>query len=184
MLGDSPALRQCGLEATLTIVGSGNPKQLHGVADLARSSVRFVSRQPGSGTRLLIDELLGQAGVSPSSVTGMQDSEESHLAVAAAVACGAADAGTGIESAAQAFGLGFLPLAHERYAFVCLKPSLGHPAVQALREVLASPAWAERLSTLTGYRLDAPGEVLRLTQALPWWDEVVGLPRRRPVQAS
>jgi len=182
MLGDSPALRQCGLEATLTVVGSGNPKQLHGVADLAGSGVRFVSRQPGSGTRLLIDELLGQAGVSPSSVTGMQDSEESHLAVAASVACGAADAG--IESAAQAFGLGFVPLAHERYAIVCLKPSLGHPAVQALREVLASPAWAERLSTLTGYLLDAPGEVLRLTQALPWWDEVVGLPRRRPVQAS
>jgi len=107
--------------------------------------------------------------------------EESHLAVAAAVACGVGDAGVGIEAAAAAFGLGFVPLAQERYAFVCLKPALDDPAVQALRALLAAPAWLERLRATPGYAPDASGEVLRLAEALPWWDEIVAAPRRAGV---
>lgn len=166
------------------IVREGNPLGLAGVADLARPGLRFVGRQPGSGTRLLIDALLRGAGVEPQRVErGTEQAEDSHLAVAAAVACGVGDAGIGIEAAAAAFGLGFVPLAQERYAFVCLKPALEDPAVQALRALLAAPAWLERLRATPGYAPDASGEVLRLTEALPWWDGIVGSPRRAAPQA-
>jgi putative molybdopterin biosynthesis protein len=163
------------------IVRAGNPLGLAGVADLARPDLRFIGRQPGSGTRLLIDALLRGAGVEPRRADGPEPVEESHLAVAAAVACGVGDAGVGIEAAAAAFGLGFVPLAQERYAFVCLKPALDDPAVQALRALLAAPAWLERLRATPGYAPDASGDVLRLAEALPWWDEIVAAPRRAGV---
>lgn len=159
------------------IVATGNPLGLASVHDLARPGLRYIARQPGSGTRLLGDALFEQAGIAPAAIESLPHVEESHLAVAATVACGAADAGLGIAAAAQAFGLGFVPLAEERYFFVCLKPSLDDPAVQSLQALLGSAAWAGHLTELAGYQSDAAGEVLRLTEALPWWDEVVGTPR-------
>lgn len=163
------------------ILAPGNPKGVRSVDDLARPGLRFIARQPGSGTRLLTDSLLAGAGIDRSRIDGIDHHEESHLAVAASVACGVGDVGIGIEAAAAAFGLDFVPLVSERYCFVCLKPSLDHPAVQALRAVLASAAWAERLAGFGGYGADGSGQVLRLTEALPWWDEVIGTPRSRAV---
>lgn len=120
------------------------------------------------------DALLRGAGVDPAALELASGMEDSHLAVA----CGVGDAGIGIEAAAAAFGLGFVPLAQERYAFVCHKPALEHPAVRALRALLAGPAWATQLAAMPGYAADQPGRVLRLTEALPWWDEIVGAPQR------
>jgi putative molybdopterin biosynthesis protein len=89
--------------------------------------------------------------------------------VAAALASGAADAGPGIEAAARAFGLGFVPLIEEDYFLVCLKDALDHPAVQKLRAALESDAWGQALQALPGYAPSSGGQVLSLTQALPWW---------------
>jgi putative molybdopterin biosynthesis protein len=152
------------------MVAPGNPQAIAGIADLARPGLRFVNRQSGSGTRLLMDHLLDAAGLAPAAVPGyLEHAEDSHVAVAAAVASGLADAGPGIEAAAQQFSLGFVPLIEEDYFLVCLKGALDEPAVQRLREVLASPAWAGVLSRLAGYTPMRGGEVLSLTQALPWW---------------
>ena len=85
------------------------------------------------------------------------------------MASGAADVGLGIEAAASAHGLRFVPLVEEDYYLVCLKPMLDSPLIAALRSVLASPAWAEALQAWPGYGIQRPGEVLSLTQALPWW---------------
>lgn len=158
------------------IVAPGNPLGLRQLVQAARPGVRFIARQPGSGTRLLADALLAAgAGLDAKAMAAFgRHVEDSHLAVAAAVACGVGDAGLGIEAAARAFGLDFVPLAVERYCFVCLKPSLDHPAVQAFRRVLSGPDWGERLRSLSGYEADRPGQVLRLTEALPWWDAIVG----------
>jgi len=95
--------------------------------------------------------------------------EESHVAVAAAVASGSADAGIAIEAAARDFGLGFVPLVEEDYFLVCLQDALEHPAVIKLREVLASAAWQQTVASLPGYTAARSGEVLSLTRALPWW---------------
>ncbi len=141
-----------------------------GIEDLAGGAWRFVNRQPGSGTRLLMDHLLQQAALDPKSVNGYDSRiETTHVAVAAAVASGAADVGLGIEAAARQFGLDFKPLADEDYYLVCLAPALQTPALQALRATLASDAWGQALQGLPGYGVQRPGEVLSLTRALPWW---------------
>lgn len=155
--------RQQGL-----LVPKGNPLALAAVADLARAGVRVVQRQPGSGTRLLTEHLLAQAGLAGAPLHEALV-EDSHLAVAAAVASGLGDVGLGVAAAAAAFGLDFVPLVEEDYFLVCLDDALDSDAVQQLRRVLASSAWTRALATLPGYRGEHAGEVLSLTRALPWW---------------
>ncbi len=146
------------------------------LADLAapgrvgRPALRFVNRQAGSGTRLLLDHLLAQAGIDAAAIDGHATRiEYTHLAVATAIASGDADVGLGIEAAARARGLGFVDLIEEDYFLVCLKPMVDTPLISALRTALASSAWTDALQTLPGYGVQRPGEVLALTRALPWW---------------
>ncbi len=150
-----------------------HPLAWHGLADLRRltsGELRFVNRQPGSGTRLLMDHLLAEQGIDPRQIPGyLAAPEDSHVAVAAAVASGLGDVGPGIEAAARQFGLDFVPLVDEDYFLVCLKDALDHPAVGKLRALLASPDWPVVLRDLPGYTPARSGEVLSLTQALPWW---------------
>ena len=152
------------------MLARGNPLALHTLFDVAARGARFINRQEGSGTRLLTDHLLAEHGVAPERIARyFTSSEDSHLAVAAAVAAGVGDAGLGIEAAAHSFGLDFVPLVTEDYFLVCLAQTLDLPAVQALRGVLQQPAWADTLATLPGYRATLSGDVLSLTRALPWW---------------
>ena len=163
------------------MVRPGNPLGISGLADLVSATgreARFVNRQPGSGTRLLMDHLLAEQGIAAASLCGYDGQpEDSHVAVAAAVASGGADVGPGIEAAAEQFGLHFIPLIAEDYYLVCLKDALAHPAVLKLRAALESAAWAQALAGLTGYETARSGVVLALTQALPWWH--FRLPRQR-----
>jgi putative molybdopterin biosynthesis protein len=149
----------------------GNPREVLGLTDLLRPKLRFVNRQPGSGTRLLTEHLLHEAGIDAERVAGFHGPcEDTHVAVAAAVASGAADVGVGIEAAASQFGLHFVPLVEEDYFIVCLKEWLDGGAVQRLRALLAGAAWREALASLAGCAPHArAGEVLALTKALPWW---------------
>ena len=141
------------------------------LSDVVRLRLRFVNRQPGSGTRMLVDHLLHESSIDPGSLTGYDGlTEETHVAVAACVASGLADAGVGVEAAALQFGLHFAPLVEENYFLACLKPNLEHPAVRRLCTVLAGDGWSGILANLTGYRPAlGPGKVLVMTAALPWW---------------
>ena len=158
------------------IVAPGNPLALHSLADVVRTGARFVNRPLGSGTRVLLDDLLAQAGVAADALTGYALNEPSHTAVAEAVAAGAADVGMGIELAARARGLGFVPLAHERYHLACLKATLDQPATLALRNLLQTPDWQARMAALSGYTPWHCGEVLAMSTVLPWWQ----FARRKP----
>lgn len=143
-----------------------------GTAALSSGRWRFVARQPASGTRLLTDHLLARDGVAPHDVPGYTTHmEDTHVAVAAAIASGAADVGIGIEAAAAEAGLAFAPLVDENYYLLCHRDDLETPPLQALRARLASPAWAEALARLPGYGVQQAGEVLSLTGALPWWPD-------------
>jgi putative molybdopterin biosynthesis protein len=152
------------------MVAAGNPLQLRSLADVQRSRARFVNRALGTGTRVLLDELLGQAGIAPSAIGGYENTEPSHGAVAQSVASGAADAGLGIEAAARSRGLDFVALLKEDYYLVCLKAALDKPPVQALRDVLSGEGWQRQLAALPGYEPEHSGEVLSLRARLPWWD--------------
>ncbi|GAA4347895.1 substrate-binding domain-containing protein [Variovorax defluvii] len=151
------------------IVAPGNPLGLRSIVDVARLRARYVNRSIGTGTRVLLDELLAQADVQARALEGYGDDEPSHTALAHAIASGRADAGLGIESAARSAGLGFVPLVRERYHLVCLKSALEQPAVQALRMLLRGAAWQHQLGTLAGYESADSGEVQSLNALLPWW---------------
>jgi putative molybdopterin biosynthesis protein len=131
------------------IVAPGNPLGLRGLADLARSGVRFVNRQRGAGTRVLLDLRLTQAGVDPAAIAGFAREEPTHLAVAVAVQSGSADVGLGVRAAAVALGLDFVPLEWERYDLAL--PSEALPALAELLELCRSQRFRAAASALGGY---------------------------------
>jgi putative molybdopterin biosynthesis protein len=152
------------------MVAPGNPLGLTGLADLATTGARFMNRALGTGTRVLLDELLAQLKMRAADLNGYGNTEPSHAAVAQAVASGAADVGLGIEAAARSRGLDFVPLLQEDYYLVCLKAALDQGPVQALLEVLRGPVWQQRVAALPGYQPAQSGQVLSLRRQLPWWD--------------
>ncbi len=159
------ATRQQGL-----LVAPGNPLGLRGLPDLFKDGVRFVNRSPGTGTRLLLDQSLQEAGLAAGDLLGYEKTENSHAAVAACIAAGHADAGLGIASAAQVQGLDFVPMAQEHYWLVCLASALESGPLRQLRHLLGSPAWQDTLSALAGYGPSAQaGQVQSLKSRLPWW---------------
>lgn len=162
------------------MVAAGNPLRLQSLREVAFRRARFVNRALGSGTRLLCDELLARDGLKPEHLNGYDRVEGSHAAVAQAIASGDADCGLGIEATARARGLDFVPLLREHYYLVCLKEALDLPPVQALRELLRQPAWQDLLAKLPGHAPWRSGEVLSLTEQLPWWD----LPPKRRQQKA
>jgi len=151
------------------MVARGNPQGIATLADLTKSGVTFVNRQPGSGTRIEFDQLLATTGIAPKSIHGYAVEETTHLAVAAAVSAGAASAGFGIEAAAIEYGLDFVPVSQEHYFLVCLKETLDHPAVQRLIATLQGSQWRGLAQSLPGYSAAEPGKIVSLTRALPWY---------------
>jgi len=151
------------------MVAAGNPLGLASLADLHRPGLRFVNRARGTGSRVVLDELLAAQAIAPQDVSGYDSTEPSHRSAAEAVASGGADAAFGIEAAAAARGLGFVPLARERYFLVTLQQALDQPPVQALLALLRSDAWRAQIDAIPGYAADASGEVLSLRRVLPWW---------------
>jgi putative molybdopterin biosynthesis protein len=133
------------------IVAPGNPKGIAGIEDVARRGLRYVNRQRGAGTRMLLDHRLAQAGIEPNAIDGYRREEHTHLAVAAAVAAGRADCGLGVLAAARAFGLDFVPVAKEPYDLVLLKESLEAKLLSPLFELLDSAGFAEGVKGLGGY---------------------------------
>jgi molybdate transport repressor ModE-like protein len=151
------------------ITATGNPKQLHSLMDVAGSQAKFVQRSLGTGTRVLLDDLLAQNHLNFSDLNNWPDEEPSHTALAEAIASGRCDVGLGLESSARARGLGFVPLVQEQFHLVCLKSALDTPATNALRELLQSSNWMQLLNSLAGYQAQDSGQVQSLNQQLPWW---------------
>lgn len=151
------------------ITAAGNPRQLHTLADVVRTQARFVQRSLGTGTRVLLDDLLRQSQLNVNDLNNWPDEEPSHTALAEAIASGRCDVGLGIESTARARGLGFTPLTQEKFHLVCLKSELDKPAIKALRHLLQESAWTDLLESLSGYRALDSGQVQSLSSQLPWW---------------
>lgn len=147
------------------MVAAGNPKQLTAIDDLARPGLRFVNRQSGAGTRLLLDLLLQEHGIGPERIPGYAVAEYSHGAVAATIAGGAADAGLGIEAAARRFGIDFIPLVQEVYFLAVPAERLSQPALAAVISAIKSRQFQALVGALPGYDGRGGGQVLTMAQA-------------------
>jgi molybdate-binding protein/DNA-binding XRE family transcriptional regulator len=142
------------------VIASGNPKGLRKIEDLARKSVRFVNREPGSGSRALLDRLLEKAGVEAQKVQGYDRIAHGHLAAAYCVVSGDADACVATRSAAQTFGLDFIPLHSERYDLVMRKRTADLPAVKSFLDVLQRATLRRKLEVLAGYDTSQTGTIV------------------------
>jgi putative molybdopterin biosynthesis protein len=129
------------------IVAPGNPLGITGIEDVAKRGLRYVNRQRGAGTRVLLDHELARSGISPEAIVGYEREEHTHLAVAAAVAAGRADCGLGVLAAARAFGLDLVPVAKEPYDLV-FEPD---PILEPLWTLLESAAFRDAVTDLGGY---------------------------------
>ena len=165
LLKDSYRIVQVTTRRLGLMVGKGNPRQVWTIADLARPDVRFVNRQHGSGTRMLLDLLLTRAGLVAGQVNGFETVELTHAAIAAYVALGKADCGIGVETAAREFGLDFVPLLSERYFFACEAAVLDDARFAALVDYLKGPDYRRCLLEHSGYDASDAGKVASPAQA-------------------
>lgn len=141
------------------LVAPGNPRGLRRLADLARPGIRLIRRTAGSGTHLLLEWGLRQESIPMARLRPIPREAATHLEVAAAVARGEADAGLGLRAAAEAFGLGFIPLFRERYDLVCPRAHVSRPPLSALPAALRDRAFRQQVRHLGGYDTRETGRV-------------------------
>ena len=143
------------------LVAPGNPLDLNGVAGLARPGLRYVNRQRGAGTRVLLDYELARAGIDPDAIAGYGREEPTHLAVAAAIASDRADCGMGVLAAARAFGLDFVPVTSEPYDLVLERTSLEDPVLAPFWNLLETSEFRSAVEDLGGYDTAEMGRQIR-----------------------
>lgn len=142
------------------MVKKGNPLGISDITDLADGNVRYVNRQRGAGTRVLLDYMLKEKGIQSDMIRGYDREMATHMAVAAAVASDSADAGMGILSAANAMDLDFIEVGPEEYDFAIPVKFLDLPHVRAFLEVLRADTFKERIAELGGYESTEAGRII------------------------
>lgn len=154
------------------VLAPGNPKGIRGVEDLYRPDVRFVNRQAGSGTRILLDFELAKIGRTPEGIHGYDWEEYTHMAVAVNVLSGSADCGMAIYAAAKALGLDFVPVCEERYDLVIPEECWEDPKIRRLLEVIVSERFRRRVTSLGGYDPAQSGTIVGLWDGAAWKETI------------
>lgn len=144
------------------VVASGNPKGIRKAEDLGRRGIRFINREPGSGSRALLDRLISQVGLPETKVLGYDRVAFGHLPAAFQILSGAADVCVATRSAAQTFGLDFIPIQSARYDLVMRKRTGDLPAVKAFLDVLHRATLRRKLEVLAGYDTSQTGAVVAI----------------------
>ncbi len=128
--------------------------------------MRFVNRQPGSGTRMLLDLSLRGVAVDPDRINGYATTELTHSMIAAFVASGMADLGFGVQPATQHFALDFIPIVDEDYFFACERARLDETALASVLRILRSPTFSDSVAHLGGYDPAQCGAVVDIDAGL------------------
>jgi putative molybdopterin biosynthesis protein len=142
------------------IVAKGNPLAINGLKSLVDSKIKFINRQKGAGTRILLDYLLSKNNIDPRDIHGYQKEEYTHLGVAAAVASNSVDVGMGIKAASQALDLDFVPLIEERYDICIPRKYLTDERIQKFLQVINSSAYKARVEKMGGYSTRQTGDII------------------------
>lgn len=138
------------------MLAADNPRGIKNVADIARANIRFVNRNPGSGTRLWLDAELHRLGIQAENVNGYGTVVKTHTEAATLIASNKADVSLGLQAAAHQHGLDFIPLFEERYDLVL--PRENESTLSPLLDYLQTAAFRTGLNTLTGYNPAHSGE--------------------------
>lgn len=149
------AYRQQGL-----ILKSGNPLKIKRVEDLVKPKVRYINRQKGSGTRVLIDSYLNKARIDSSKINGYETEVSTHLDVGLRILRGEVDAGAGIRATAHLLGLDFIPLKEERFDLLVPRDYFFLDEVQRLLEILKSGQFRNESARFSGYDTRDSGKVI------------------------
>ena len=145
-------------------VQKGNPKNIHGWDDLKRYDINYINREIGCGVRVLLDGKLRELEIPSSKINGYNSEENSHLAVASAVARGKGDFGLGIEKVAkQIDNIDFIPLQKERYDLVIKTENLENPIYKEILSIINSDEFKDELAGLGGYDLKDTGKIIAET---------------------
>ncbi len=142
------------------IIAAGNPKNIIQITDLARAGIRFINRNPGSGTRLWLDMQIKKLGIPSEQIRGYERVVNTHSESADAVEAGKADTALGLQAAAHQHGLDFIPLFEERYDLIL--PRENEKPLAPLLDYLQSVSFRTDLDTLTGYNSAHSGEQISL----------------------
>jgi putative molybdopterin biosynthesis protein len=142
------------------IVPKGNPKHINGIEDIIRKDIRFINRQGGSGTRILLDYRLEESGIDARMIHGYEIEEFTHMSVAVAVLSGTVDVGLGIYAAAKALDLDFIPMVTEQYDLVIPQIYIDMPQMQILLDIINSAAFKKRVEALGGYSTKKTGTIV------------------------
>ena len=159
-LDTSPAvINFCRREQGL-LLPKGNPDRIASVSDLKKSNVTVVNRPESTGTRLLFDQELRNAGIRPDTLPGFNREVSRQLDVGLEVLSGRAGAGPGIRIVAEQLGLDFLPLRRERFDLLIRKPVFFSKEVQAFLELLTSAEFREMAEAVPGYDTSQSGKMV------------------------
>jgi excisionase family DNA binding protein len=142
------------------IAPRGNPKKIRNIGNLGRPKLRFINRQPGSGTRIFLDQELARAGVVPKTILGYETQVATHLEVGLRVLKGEADVGVATRTTAELLGLDFIPLIRERFDMLVPKERFFTKGVQTLLGVVGSRQYRERVGALGGYDVSESGRIV------------------------
>ena len=142
------------------LAARGNPKSISGLKDITKAGIRFVNRQSGSGTRVLLDHELKKLGIHPAMITGYEREEFTHMAVGVAIASDLADMGLGVRAAATALGLDFLSVASEQYDLLIARPFYESERGAKLMRIICSAGFKQAVAELGGYDPTRAGEIL------------------------
>ncbi|MCP3899438.1 MAG: PhnD/SsuA/transferrin family substrate-binding protein, partial [Desulfobacteraceae bacterium] len=142
------------------IIAKNNPKKIKGIEDLTREDITFINRQSGAGTRILLDYKLSELGINPDKINGYENEEYTHMSVAVDVLSGKADSGLGINAAAIALNLDFIPVITEEYDLVIPERFFNTDKVQALLETIKTARFKKRVEALGGYSTEQTGEIM------------------------
>ncbi len=163
--GQSAVLINLGVWEEGLLVAPGNPKNIQSVKDLVRDDVAIANREPGAGSRALLEQALKKARIPVQSVLGFDNVLTSHQAIADAIATGEIDAGVSASSVADMFQLEFIPLRQSRYDLVTFKSYLEEFPVKQLLATLGHRRVLSQLEILGGYNTDLTGEVVATLDA-------------------
>jgi len=138
----------------------GNPIRLKGFQDLTKRGVRFINRQKGSGTRLLIDQRLIDFGISSSKIEGYSDEVNTHLEVGLSILGKTANVGIATMAVSKFLSLDFIPITKERFDMIQSQETFFHKGVQALIRLLHSEEFRQKVEKIGGYDLKDSGRVI------------------------